>query len=975
MSTNPGSLVRYREREWVVLPSADPELVLLRPIGGSSRETCGVLKPVSTLVGSSLPYERIEPAQFPLPDPTAAQDHTAVALLHQAARLLLRDGAAPFRSLGHLSLRPRPYQFVPLLMGLRLDTVRLLIADDVGVGKTIEAGLLARELLDRGEIQRIVVLCPPYLCDQWQQELAAKFHIDAVVVRSGTVAGLERQTPPDTSVFAYFPHLVASIDTVKSERYRAAFLQHCPDLVIVDEVHGAAAPPGDQRARSQQRRHDMLLDLAEKPDRHLVLLSATPHSGVESSFLSILGLVQPGFRNFNLTSLSGAERAELARHFVQRRRADVRSWMGSETPFPERDTAGAEQAYTFSRAYRVFYNDVYTFARELVESAETLSGTRQRMRFWSALALMRCVTSSPAAAEAALRRRLDRLISSETADLLDESTSDELDTAFAPLIYDPSEVEATVDAPPGNIFDQQDLDPDWSDRDRRRLRDFARTAASLMGNNDTKLARLLEVVEDMLANGYRPIIWCRYIATADYVAAELQAALGKTHKALKVTAVTGALSDDERRLKVDELGTYPQRILVATDCLSEGINLQEHFDAVIHYDLPWNPNRLEQREGRVDRFGQMSPIVKAVLIFGADNPVDGAVLDVLLRKARDIFRDLGVRVPIPQDSESVMNAVLHSLFKNVRAGEVVQLSLFDSFSDDSGKLIRRVHDEWTAAAVREKENRTRFAQRSIKPDEVQEELAESDRVLGKPEDVARFLLETSQRLGFGLRRVERRQQAEIYHLNPQTLPSVVALRLGNVPDPWPISFDSPTPEGVNYIGRNHPLVEGLAEYIVDLAFHPADGTAPAARTGVIRTAQVSQRTTLLLLRLRYLQHEEGSETPALAEEVVTWGFSGWPGAIAPLSLDAAQALLDAARPTGNVSTGEKQEVLGETLAWWPLLQPQWERLLAQRAADLQGSHGRVRRILRHGRLRVEPQLPPDLLGVVVLLPVPKGSGR
>jgi len=96
------------------------------------------------------PYERIEPAQFPLPSPEDVQDHAAVRLLLESARLLLRDGAAPFRSLGHLSVRPRPYQFVPLLMALRLPTVRLLIADDVGVGKTIEAALIARELLDRG---------------------------------------------------------------------------------------------------------------------------------------------------------------------------------------------------------------------------------------------------------------------------------------------------------------------------------------------------------------------------------------------------------------------------------------------------------------------------------------------------------------------------------------------------------------------------------------------------------------------------------------------------------------------------------------------------------------------------------------------------------------------------------------------------------------------------------------------------------
>ena len=123
--TTPGALVRYREREWVVLPSDDPNLVLLRPIGGSAREVCGVVKPLADLMAyGETPYERIEPARFPLPSPEDVQDHAAVRLLLESARLLLRDGAAPFRSLGHLSVRPRPYQFVPLVMTLRQPTVR-----------------------------------------------------------------------------------------------------------------------------------------------------------------------------------------------------------------------------------------------------------------------------------------------------------------------------------------------------------------------------------------------------------------------------------------------------------------------------------------------------------------------------------------------------------------------------------------------------------------------------------------------------------------------------------------------------------------------------------------------------------------------------------------------------------------------------------------------------------------------------------
>lgn len=970
MSHQPGSLVRYREREWVVLPSDNPGLILLRPLGGSSREITGVPLAFATTFRQSLPHEGIDPAQFPLPSADSVQDHTAVQLMQQAARLLLRDGAAPFRSLGHLSVRPRPYQYVPLLMALRQEIVRLLIADDVGVGKTIEAGLIARELLDRGIIRRVAVLCPPYLCDQWQGELSGKFNIEAVVVRSGTVAQLDRRTPPDKSIFQYYPHFVASIDTVKSERYRAAFLQHCPDFVIVDEAHGAAAPPGDRQARPQQQRHELLLDLAARSTRHLVLLSATPHSGVESAFLSLLGLLRPAFAGLNLANLSEEAQTELAQHFVQRRRADVRNWMGADTQFPERDLRGAEQPYTFSREYRSFYNDVYAFARELVQSAVTLTGWRKRMRFWSALALLRCVTSSPAAAEVALRRRLDQVGDVEAADLLDE-TGAALDTALSPLIYDPTDGEASVDVPPGHIFELQIQDPAWHDSDRRRLRDFARRAAALYGQPDSKVQKLITVISAMLRDGYRPIVWCRYIATSDYVAAALQQALGSRNSDLKVSSITGAISEDARRLKVAELVTHPQRILVATDCLSEGINLQEHFDAVVHYDLPWNPNRLEQREGRVDRFGQPAPQIRAVLIFGQDNPVDGAVLDVLLRKARDIYQSLGVRVPLPADSETIMEAVLNSLFLQAQPVQAFQLSLFDT-ADPGSQLVRRVHAEWTRAAAREKESRTRFAQRAIRPDEVERELRASDRVLGSPDEVLRFLQAAAARLPFGLHPVKRpgpAPDARCFQLSRAELSPAVALRLANAPAVWPITVDSPAPEGFSYIGRNHPLIEGLAEYILDLAFHPTAEGAPAARVGVVRTSQVSERATLLLLRLRYLLYEHEDSMPALAEETLTWGFTGWTPDISPLAPEAAQQLLDEVRAAGNVEPAEKREWIEEMLAEWPAVQAHLTQLATGRADELAAAHARLRRITRRARLSVQPQLPADLLGLLILLPM------
>src|SRR5579862_451199 len=174
LSYSPGSLIRARGREWIVLTGKDPETLRVRPISGSEED--------QTLIHIALEAEPVTEASFPRPDARQKAGHDAALLLRDALLLSLRRGAGPFRCFGQIAVQPRAYQLVPLLMALKVDPVRLLIADDVGVGKTIEAALIARELLDRAEVRRIAVVCPPPLAEQWQRELASKFHIDAQLV-------------------------------------------------------------------------------------------------------------------------------------------------------------------------------------------------------------------------------------------------------------------------------------------------------------------------------------------------------------------------------------------------------------------------------------------------------------------------------------------------------------------------------------------------------------------------------------------------------------------------------------------------------------------------------------------------------------------------------------------------------------------------------------------------------------------------
>lgn len=993
-----GTLVRCREREWVVLPSADDDLLLLRPLGGAVAEVCGIFLPVEG--------DRVAEASFAPPDPASMGDFEAGALLRNAARLSLRSGAGPFRSLGRLGVQPRPYQLVPLIMALRLDPLRLLIADDVGIGKTIEAGLIARELLDRGEIARLTVLCPPHLCDQWQRELSQKFALEATVVRSSTAAMLERSLPRgDTSVWEHFPITVASIDYVKSDRRRDSFLRAAPELVIVDEAHAAVGMGGSV---SQQQRYELVRELATmNADRNLILLTATPHSGVEDAFTSLIGLLDPRFAKLDLARLVDADRDALARHFVQRRRGDVQRWLGADdvTPFPVRESA--EVTYTMPRAsaYRKLFDEVFTFTKELVQESGLGTNARvwhQRARYWAALALLRCVMSSPAAAEKALRLRAAEIGPTTKAQRHKENEDLLEADLLSSFVLDPAEQEQAHDQEPAQAADLLVEPSAASETDletfvplslrgeasgaRSRLSRFAARAAELRGKEDPKLQRLVQVLGELLRDGYNPIVYCRYVATADYLAAELAKSFSR-QAGLRVLSVTGERSEEERETLITELEASPRRLLIATDCLSEGINLQGGFDAVVHYDLPWNPNRLEQREGRVDRYGQRRSTVRTVLLYGQDNPMDEAVMKVLLRKAVRIHKTLGITVPLPVESGTVVESLIASLFQPTAE----QLSLFDTARQmtllDAVQDVQDVETAWNRAVQREQESRTRFAQRRIKPEEVARELEESDAVLGDAAAVERFVTTACARLGASLSELTTKAQRHkgpegsapplwlrVFVVNLVQLPIPVRERVAHLAGKSGellVSFADPAPEGVEGLGRNHPLVVALADYLMETALAPDANNelAPvAARSGVVRTRAVQKRTRLLLLRVRMLIESGRQRVPVLAEELVVVGFSGQPVTPVWLNQPDALALLEQAQAAANLTADERTIALAGARDELPALSGELGRIADERAALLRESHLRVRAQTGGANVRVRPAGPPDVLGLYVLLP-------
>ncbi len=932
-----GSLVKTRGREWVVLPNSAENVLMLRPLGGTEQEVTGIFLP---LEGND-----VQAATFDYPDPAIPGDHRSCQILHDAVRLGFRSSAGPFRSFARINVEPRPYQLVPLLMALKQDPVRLLIADDVGIGKTVEAGLIARELLDRGEIKRIAVLCPPHLAEQWQTELADKFHIEAELVLSSTVSRLERNTAMGQSLFDVYPFVIVSTEYIKSSRRREEFVRACPEFVIVDEAHTCAFA-GDGRGGGRQLRHQLLQALSSDGNRHLVLVTATPHSGKDSAFFSLLGLLRPEFLDYP-ADLSGEHnrkaREEIAKHLVQRRRADIRDYMGTDTIFPTREEK--EVTYRLTPEYRQLFQTVLDYAREQV--LDTSGGERrQRVRWWSVLALLRSLASSPAAAAATLRAR------SITADA---ETLEETNAVGerAILDLDDSETAEFLDVVAG----AQAGEEEEAHNNRDRLLRYARRADDLYGiKADAKLKGAVAQVKALLNDGYNPILFCRFIPTANYVATELRKALPKR---VEVVAVTGELPPAEREKRVSAMGDHTQRVLVATDCLSEGINLQEHFTAVIHYDLSWNPTRHEQREGRVDRYGQSHPTIRALTYYGTDNQIDGIVLDVLLRKHRSIRSSLGISVPMPANTSDVVKALMNGMI--LRGQQVPQQgTLFDL----AGPEYQNLHRDWDNVTEREKRSRTLFAQRSIKVEDVAQEWEAVRSAIGTHQDVERFICDVVRAYPGG----HVSQKPPVTTLN---LPNDRVLRaMNHQEEKLKATFELPVPEGATYLGRTHPFVAQIATHTFNTALDPLHESV-ARRCGVIRTAQRSTPATLLLLRLRFhiITERDKEEIPLLAEDSLMVGFTGRPSTPNWLAEDEVEHLLTAT-PSANISTQDKTAFLERTISQLDSLQPHLRDVALAHGAELLAAHRRVRTAAaaRGVRYRIEPQLPPDVLGVYILLP-------
>jgi len=577
---------------------------------------------------------------------------------------------------------------------------------------------------------------------------------------------------------------------------------------------------------------------------------------------------------------------------------------------------------------------------------------------------LRGVMSSPKAGVKMLNTRIERLAEADRD--VEQATNESAENPVRDLDYG-----FEGDNAPTQVLELGDL----SEYQRRQMNTFAERLESL-GNirQDGKLFAASVVLEEWLEKGFNPVVFCRYIDTALYLGEHLGPALRQKFTDVDLQVITSEDPDDVRRQRIAGMSGNKRRVLVATDCLSEGINLQELFTGVLHYDLPWNPNRLEQREGRVDRFGQQAAEVKACLLYGADNPIDGIVLDVLLRKVREIKRATGINVPFPEDSQSIIDTITQALLLNPdrriekKRGRGQQMEfVYDSF-DEASVAKNRVTRKVDEAAGREIASRSIFAQYTIKANEIEEDLRAVDEAIGDPKAVQDFVTSTLQNL-LGVQVITERKGFSIVPGN-MPAPLLDLLPAGKVTaarQPIKVSFESPTPEGYHYLGRNHRFVEQLCQFV--MANTLARQGQRAARSAVIRTRDVTRKTTLLLFRCRNVIEQSKSGHQIVAEEMLLWGWRGAPQDREHLDHAEAKALLASARASSDLSPQARASFLDNELDIMDKLSSKFDEIAEEQSKRLVAAHERFSSLMDKQRFQVVyPVLPMDLLGIYILLP-------
>lgn len=610
-------------------------------------------------------WETIEalcpPDEFePLPEPPPALDRRALTpfshwlTLHQALQVQAPpQGRYAAFVAGRIS--PEPYQFAPLARLLAWPRRGLLIADDVGLGKTIEAGICLLELIARGVGKRILLVVPPGLIPQWLDEMWEKFGLEFQAIENS--AALDRaQTAVSEGLqpWAYFDRVITSTEYLKRRDVHAAALAHPWDVVVVDEAHYLAesGTPANPYSTARTRLGPKLREAS----RTLVLLTATPHNGYRHSFRSLLELVEPA--EATLHGRIEDVRKRIGRTMLRRLKPQIvkTAQDGRVMPaFPVRHLVGRIEVSHLTDEERDIFRLVTEYCAKTIKSAEG-SDEADLVSFAMQIVKKRML-SSRAALKQTVENRLDALGARHPEELPKRSELRELQSDL-PLTE--SQAERTAWRLLRTAFSR---DARRRNAEKRQLKTIQTLLGRVTGRPDPKISALVADLErDVLSiPGEKAIVFTEYRDTL----AALREAF-EAHPVLRNAFVelTGGLSARQRRQRIARFHEATCRVLLATDAASEGLNLQERCCRLYHVELPWNPNRLEQRNGRIDRHGQTRPPIIRYLFY-PDSPED-RVLDRLIQRIATMHDD---RVSTPDILGILEGSRLEEVLGSIESAE------------------------------------------------------------------------------------------------------------------------------------------------------------------------------------------------------------------------------------------------------------------------------------------------------------------
>ncbi|MDC0674428.1 DISARM system SNF2-like helicase DrmD [Nannocystis radixulma] len=625
---------------------------------------------------------------------------------------------APYRA----GIEVKDYQLEPLRKALAMPRVRLFIADDVGLGKTIEAGLILREMLLRQRVRRIVVACPPSVVRQWQDEMEQRFGLTFVVLDRDYVAACRRERGYGINPWTTHTRFIVSHPLLRDETYAAPLREWLrPDpgdeqavtaqsLLILDEAHNAAPASGARYAVDSHFTR-AIRELAQRFE-HRLFLSATPHNGHSNSFSALLEILDPD----RFCRGVPPDARLLDEVMVRRLKSDLREI--STDDFPDRRIVPEILDGLPDDAPELLLSRLLQRYRELREARLAAAPRGQRHAGMLVIvALQKRLLSSIEAFACTLavhRRAIDRKVDAEdelagSAELpssLSDGTGADDDRAELPEDEVAREEAAQLDLITARA-------PAVGPEERALLAEMTAVAETARHLPDARVRRLVVWLKEQMCpdlgrpgaawNDRRVILFTEYADTKRYLMHQLAAAIDGSEQAdARLRAFHGGMGDGAReQIKAAfnaDPGKHPLRILVATDAAREGVNLQNHCAHLFHFDIPWNPSRMEQRNGRIDRKLQRAPVVYCHY-FVLPQRAEDRVLDVLVRKTATIHRELGSLSPVVERNldELLRGGIAHTreadLSAEIAAQEPRRKTLLDLQIDrELEQVRRRQHD-------------------------------------------------------------------------------------------------------------------------------------------------------------------------------------------------------------------------------------------------------------------------------------------